>query len=89
MVTTAASPGPPTGPWTKCRPLYTHILVGGLVGADQVGVEPRQTDDGPDREEAHHQLQNGAEQSQGETSHGTRLCDELMKQLSNRFTSAA
>lgn len=41
---------------------YTYVLVGGLVGADKVGVKPRQTDDGPDGEETHHHLQDGADQ---------------------------
>lgn len=47
--------------------LCTHVLVGGLVGADQVRVEPRQPDNRPDGEETHHHLQDGAEQSQGQT----------------------
>ena len=37
--------------------IHTHIFIGGLVGADQVGEEPRQTHDGPDGEETHHHLQ--------------------------------
>ena len=45
----------------------THILVGGLVGADQVGVEAWEANDGPDGEETHHHLQDGAELSQGQT----------------------
>ena len=34
----------------------THVFVGGLVGGDQVGVEARQAQDGPDREETYHRL---------------------------------
>lgn len=38
----------------------THIFIGGLVGADQVGVKSWQTYDGPDGEKAHHHFQNSA-----------------------------
>ena len=37
----------------------THVLVGGLVGGGQVGVEAGQPDDGPHREETHDRLQYG------------------------------
>lgn len=37
----------------------THIFIGGLVGADKVGMEAREPYDGPDGEEAHHHLQHG------------------------------
>lgn len=37
--------------------VHTHILVGGLVGADQVGMEAWEAHYGPDREETHHHLQ--------------------------------
>lgn len=35
----------------------THILVGGLVERDQVGVEASQTHHRPEGEEANHELQ--------------------------------
>ena len=35
----------------------THVLVGGLIGADEVGVEARQAHNGPHREETHQHLQ--------------------------------
>lgn len=62
--------------------LYTHVLIGGLVRADQVGVEPRQAGDGPDGEETHHHLQDGAEQSQRGSDLVQRFCllkDEVWK----------
>ena len=39
--------------------MSTHVLVGGLVGGGQVGVEAGQPDDGPHREETHDRLQYG------------------------------
>ena len=37
--------------------ISTHVFIGGLVGADQVGMEAREAHYGPDREETHHHLQ--------------------------------
>lgn len=44
---------------TFCKPhsTITHIFIGGLIGADQVGMEAWETHNGPDREEAHHHFQ--------------------------------
>lgn len=40
-------------------PPGTYIFIRRLVGADQVRVEAREPDDGPDGEEAYHGLQHG------------------------------
>lgn len=43
--------------WCNALCVHTHVFIGGLVGADQVGMEAWEAHDGPHREETHHHFQ--------------------------------
>lgn len=61
-LSTAERPAPP--PLPPCHTQSgTYIFICRLVGADQVRVEAREANDGPDREEADHGLQHGGAKS--------------------------